>query len=144
MLAVDAELTAQREGILLISDKGFASKVFEKDLAELGVELLRPSFKREKVRCGEPILKKVRQLIASVNDTLKGQLILEPTRWARSPPRQAAVSAAASVSFPSRETAAGSASRHFPEPFLDGVQQSAGSDRGAECCTAWPSRPSPM
>ncbi|CAL9657866.1 hypothetical protein SUDANB21_06860 (plasmid) [Streptomyces sp. enrichment culture] len=32
---------------MLISDKGFASKVFEQELAELGVELHRPSFKRE-------------------------------------------------------------------------------------------------
>lgn len=62
---------------MLISDKGFASKVFEQELAELGVELLRPSFKREKQRYGEPMLKKVRQLIESVNDTLKGQLDLE-------------------------------------------------------------------
>jgi hypothetical protein len=77
MLEVDAELIAQREGILLISDKGFASKAFEKDLAQLGIELLRPSFKREKKRYGEPMLKKVRQLIESVNDTLKGQLDLE-------------------------------------------------------------------
>jgi hypothetical protein len=77
MLEVDAELVARREGILLISDKGFASKPFEKDLAELGIELLRPSLKREKKRYGEPMLKKVRQLIESVNDTLKGQLDLE-------------------------------------------------------------------
>ncbi|MFC5959815.1 hypothetical protein ACFP51_37105 [Streptomyces pratens] len=33
--------------------------------------------KRAAVRPGEPILKKVRQLIESVNDTLKGQLGLE-------------------------------------------------------------------
>ena len=33
--------------------------------------------KREKPRYGEPMLKKVRQLIESVNDTLKGQLDLE-------------------------------------------------------------------
>jgi hypothetical protein len=77
MLDVDADLIARREGILLISDKGFASKTFEKDLAELGVELLRPSLKREKKRYGEPMLKKVRQLVESVNDTLKGQLDLE-------------------------------------------------------------------
>ncbi|WP_030990001.1 IS982 family transposase [Streptomyces sp. NRRL WC-3744] len=77
MLEVDAELVARREGIMLISDKGFASKMFEQELAELGVELLRPSFKREKQRYGEPMLKKVRQLIESVNDTLKGQLDLE-------------------------------------------------------------------
>jgi Transposase DDE domain len=77
MLEVDADLVAQREGILLISDKGFASKAFEQELAGLGIELLRPSFKREKRRFGEPMLKKVRQLIESVNDTLKGQLDLE-------------------------------------------------------------------
>ncbi|WP_369199170.1 IS982 family transposase [Streptomyces djakartensis] len=77
MLEADAKLVARRDGILLISDKGFASKKFEQDLAELGIELLRPSLKREKKRYGEPILKKVRQLIESVNDTLKGQLDLE-------------------------------------------------------------------
>ncbi|MER5918188.1 IS982 family transposase [Streptomyces sp. NPDC001982] len=77
MLQVDANLVANREGILLISDKGFASKALEKDLARLGIQLLRPSFKREKERYGEPMLKKVRQLIESVNDTLKGQLNLE-------------------------------------------------------------------
>ncbi|MFV2094773.1 IS982 family transposase, partial [Micromonospora sp. LOL_014] len=37
----------------------------------------RPSRKKEKARYGEPMLKKVRQLIESVNDTLKGQLDLE-------------------------------------------------------------------
>ena len=77
MLEVDAELIAQRAGVLLISDKGFASKAFEQQLAEHGIELLRPSRKREKARYGEPMLKRVRQLIESVNDTLKGQLDLE-------------------------------------------------------------------
>lgn len=73
MLEIDADLIAEREGILLISDKGFASKPFEKDLAAAhGIELLRPSRKSEKKRFGEPMLKKVRQLIESVNDTLKG------------------------------------------------------------------------
>jgi hypothetical protein len=77
MLEVDAGLVADRAGILLVSDKGFASALFEKVLAEQGVQLLRPSRKREKQRFGEPVLKKVRQLIESVNDTLKGQLDLE-------------------------------------------------------------------
>jgi hypothetical protein len=77
MLEVDADLVADREGIVLISDKGFASKPFEKALAGQGIELLRPSRKRERQRYGEPVLKKVRQLIESVNDTLKGQLDLE-------------------------------------------------------------------
>lgn len=77
MLEADARLVADREDILLISDTGFASKTFEEDLAQLGIELLRPSLKREKKRYGEPMLKKVRQLIEPVNDTLKGQLDLE-------------------------------------------------------------------
>jgi Transposase DDE domain len=77
MLEVDAGLVARHEGILLISDKGFASKPFEEALADQGIELLRPARKREKQRYGEPMLKKVRQLIESVNDTLKGQLDLE-------------------------------------------------------------------
>jgi hypothetical protein len=77
MLEVDADLVARREGILLITDKGFASKPFEKDLFTQGIELLRPSLKREKKHYAEPVLKKIRQLIESVNDTLKGQLDLE-------------------------------------------------------------------
>ena len=77
MLEVDADLVAERRGILLVTDKGFASKPFEKDLAEQGIELPRPSLKRERKRYGEPVLKKVRQLIESVNDTLKGRLDLE-------------------------------------------------------------------
>ena len=77
MLEAGAGLVAGRAGILLISDKGFASALFEKDLAGQGVQLLSPSPKREKQRFGEPVLKKVRQLIESVNDTLKGQPGLE-------------------------------------------------------------------
>lgn len=77
MLEVDADLVAERHGLLLISDKGFASKPFERSLSEQGITLLRPSRKKEVMRAGEPMLKKVRQLIESVNDTLKGQLDLE-------------------------------------------------------------------
>ncbi|MFJ5157501.1 transposase [Streptomyces sp. NPDC088353] len=77
MLEVDADLVRKRLGILLISDKGFASKAFERSLSEQGITLLRPSRKKEVMRAGEPMLKKVRQLIEPVNDTLKGQLDLE-------------------------------------------------------------------
>jgi hypothetical protein len=77
MLEVDAELVRQRRGLLLITDKGFASQTFEQALAADGITLLRPSRKTEVLRAGEPMLKKVRQLIESVNDTLKGQLDLE-------------------------------------------------------------------
>lgn len=77
MLEVDAPIVRERPGLLLITDKGFASKAFERSLSEQGITLLRPSMKREAARPGEPMLKKVRQLIESVNDTLKGQLDLE-------------------------------------------------------------------
>lgn len=77
MLEVDAGLVRQRRGLLLITDKGFASKTFEQALSADGITLLRPSRKTEVLRAGEPMLKKVRQLIESVNDTLKGQLDLE-------------------------------------------------------------------
>lgn len=77
MLEVDADLIADRPGLLLITDKGFASKKFEKSLSEQAITLLRPSRKNEVMRAGEPMLKKVRQLIESINDTLKGQLDLE-------------------------------------------------------------------
>ncbi|MFF2515567.1 IS982 family transposase [Streptomyces sp. NPDC058086] len=77
MLDREPETVTDRPGLLLIADKGFASKEFEADLALRGAEWLRPSFKREKPRTGESLLKSVRQLIESVNDTHKGQLDLE-------------------------------------------------------------------
>lgn len=80
LLEVDADLVAARPGLLLITDKGFASADLEQTLAEHGITLLRPSRKDEITRAGEPMLKSVRQLIESVNDTLKGQLNLEQHR----------------------------------------------------------------
>jgi hypothetical protein len=77
MLEIDADMVADRPGLLLICDKGFASADLERSLSEQGITLLRPSRKDETARSGEPMLKKVRQLIESVNDTLKGQLDLE-------------------------------------------------------------------
>jgi hypothetical protein len=77
MLEVDADVVAGHDGILLITDKGFAGRDFEQLLAGYSVTLLRPSRADEQARYGEPLLKKVRQLIESVNDTLQGQLHLE-------------------------------------------------------------------
>lgn len=77
MLDHDAGIVAARPGLVLVTDKGFASKALEADLAGRGVLLLRPSRRNERARPGEPLLKSVRQLIESVNDTLKGQLDLE-------------------------------------------------------------------
>jgi hypothetical protein len=59
MLEADAALIAARKGLLLITDKGFASKDFEASLAADGITLLRPSRKKEVLRAGEPMLKKV-------------------------------------------------------------------------------------
>lgn len=68
----------QPDSLKLITDKGFAGKKFERSLrSEHGITLPHPSRKKEILRAGEPMLKKVRQLIESINDTLKGQLDLE-------------------------------------------------------------------
>ena len=77
MLEVEADVVAGHDGILLITDKGSAGRDFEQLLAGYSITLLRPSRADEQARYGEPLLKKVRQLIESVNDTLKGQLDLE-------------------------------------------------------------------
>ena len=77
MPEVEADVAAWHDGILLISDKGFAGRDFEQLLAGYSITLLQPSRADEQARYGEPMLKKVRQLIESVNDTLKGQLSLE-------------------------------------------------------------------
>ena len=77
MLEVEPELAASRPGLLLITDKGFRARWFETGLDSQGIELLRPSMRNEQQRPGEHLLKPVRQLIESVNDTLKGQLDLE-------------------------------------------------------------------
>ena len=77
MLDVEPGLAAARPGLTLITDKGLAGRQMEADLAGRLIILLRPARKDEAARYGEPLLKSVRQLIESVNDTLKGQLDLE-------------------------------------------------------------------
>lgn len=62
---------------LLIADKNYFGKDFEADLAGSGIELLRPARKGEHPRPGQQFFKPLRQIIESVNDTLKGQLDLE-------------------------------------------------------------------
>lgn len=46
-------------------------------MADRRLTLLRPGSRNKKPRPGEHLLKPIRQLIESVNDTLKGQLDLE-------------------------------------------------------------------
>jgi Transposase DDE domain len=74
MLEAEPGLAASRPGLLLITDKGFKARWFQTRLGLCGIELLRPSMRNEQPRPGEQLLKPVRQLIESVNDTLKGQL----------------------------------------------------------------------
>jgi hypothetical protein len=77
MLELEPGLLADRPGQIIIADKGYASAEFETFLNQRGAHLVRPSFAREPQRPGEGLLKPFRQLIESVNDTLKGQLDLE-------------------------------------------------------------------
>ncbi|MEU5908974.1 hypothetical protein [Micromonospora sp. NPDC047527] len=74
----DTDLIAERPGLLIVADKGYVSAELDRWLAERGVRLLRPSYRNRAPRPDEHLLKPVRQLIESVNDTLKGQLDLEP------------------------------------------------------------------
>jgi len=64
------------EGQVILGDKGFAGKDFERFITEdLGATLIRPDRKDEKPRFGK--LGGIRQWIESIFDTLKGQLSLE-------------------------------------------------------------------
>jgi hypothetical protein len=74
---VEPALLAERPGQLLIVDKGYRDAQTEAVLAARGVRLLRLAFANEPSRPGGRLLSTVRQLIESVNDTLKGQLDLE-------------------------------------------------------------------
>jgi hypothetical protein len=74
---VEPDLLAQRPGQLIIADKGYRDAETEAILAAHGAVLLRPAFKSEPRRPGEHLLKTVRQLIESINQTLKAQLDLE-------------------------------------------------------------------
>ena len=60
-----------------MADKGYVSAELDRFLADRAVALLRPSYRNRSPRSGEQLLKPIRQLIESVNDTLKGQLDLE-------------------------------------------------------------------
>jgi hypothetical protein len=68
---------AGRTNQMLIADKNYYGREFEAILPELGISLLRPARKGEPARPGARLFKPLRQLIESINDTLKGQLDLE-------------------------------------------------------------------
>ncbi len=60
-----------------IADKNYFGAAFEADIAASGITLLRPTRRGENPRPGEQFFKPLRQIIESINDTLKGQLDLE-------------------------------------------------------------------
>jgi hypothetical protein len=66
-----------REGQTLLADKGYTSAELKPFLNGLGVRLIHPASRNRKPRPGQRLLKPFRQIIESVNDTLKGQLDLE-------------------------------------------------------------------
>lgn len=64
-------------GQTLIADKGYRRTSFETELNAAGITLIRPNLKTENPRPGRRYLKAFRQIIESVNQTLKAQLDLE-------------------------------------------------------------------
>jgi hypothetical protein len=76
MLHADPSLT-DRPRQIMIGDKNYFGAEFEAILPEAGIELLRPARKGEPERPGARYFKPLRQVIESINDTLKGQLDLE-------------------------------------------------------------------
>jgi hypothetical protein len=77
MLENDAELVAERPGQTVIGDKNYFGRDFERQLADGDLSLLRPVRKGEDRRGGQEFFKPLRQVIESVNWSLKGQLDLE-------------------------------------------------------------------
>jgi hypothetical protein len=77
LVTLEPELVAARPGQVLLADKNYYGRQFERVLGELGLRLLRPARKGEPERTGASLFKPLRQLIESVNQTFKGQLDLE-------------------------------------------------------------------
>jgi len=77
MLEAGQDVACDHPGQTLIGDKNYFGRDFEADLTERDLALLRPMRKGEARRAGQHLLKPLRQVIESVNWTLKGQLDLE-------------------------------------------------------------------
>ena len=79
LLGMDADpnLMAAHQNQKLMADNNYYGKAFEAALADADLELLRPARKGEKPRPGHRYFKPFRQVIESINNTLKTQLDLE-------------------------------------------------------------------
>lgn len=69
------DLTALPAGVIVIGDKGFAGRTFDRDMTELGITFVRPDRRDETRRFGN--LATIRQRIESIINTAKRQLSLE-------------------------------------------------------------------
>jgi hypothetical protein len=69
------DLTALPTGVVVIGDKGFAGREFERDMTELAITFVRPDRRDETRRYGT--LAPIRQRIESIINTAKRQLSLE-------------------------------------------------------------------
>ena len=77
LMEIEPELLDRRPGQVILADKGYRSAELEAFMADHGATLIRPAMVGEQPRPGARLLKPLRQVIESVNDTLKGQLDLE-------------------------------------------------------------------
>ncbi len=64
-------------GQTILADMNYYGRLFENELAQAGITLIRPTRKGEKPRPEKRFIKPLRQIIESINDTFKGQLDLE-------------------------------------------------------------------
>jgi len=69
------DLTALPTSVVVIGDKGFAGREFDRDMTELGVTFLHPDRRDEPHRHGNLAI--IRQRIESIINTTKTQLSLE-------------------------------------------------------------------
>ena len=65
---------------VVIADKAYYGKAFEARIDQGGIDLLRKARKGERPRAGSEFFKPLRQVIESVNATLKTQLDIERHR----------------------------------------------------------------
>jgi hypothetical protein len=77
ILDADPTLTSGRSTQTVIADRHYYGRQFEATLHDHGITLLRPTRAGEAPRSGARLFKPLRQVIESINDTLKGQLDLE-------------------------------------------------------------------